>query len=74
MNERDAIMAFIDRFAQSWFTMWFYPDALYAKDVYQPKWVKIPYGSLASMAPLLLMVARPYRYSMRRKVRKTYGL
>lgn len=66
--DRDALCALIDAYAAPWFAMWFYPDALYAKDVHQPRWERIAYDS--RLVAQLIRACKPHRYIMRRKVRR----
>lgn len=67
-EERAAILATIDRYAPPWFAVRWGENGIEAKTVDAPRWERIPHG------PCLLQglhrVARPHRYTMRRKLRR----
>jgi hypothetical protein len=69
-EERWELLGSISPHIGAWFAMWFGNNAIYAKDVYHPHWWRIPYG--AGLLSALNAAGRPYRYTMRRKVRRMY--
>lgn len=68
-DERNTVLEQLDPRIGAWFTMWWYPQGVQAAALGHP-WRNIPYG------PLLLhglnAAGRPYRYTMRRKIRKAF--
>lgn len=68
-EERNTILGQLDPRIGGWFTMWWYPQGVQAAALGHP-WRLIPYG--AGLVQALNAAGRPYRHTMRRKVRRMF--
>jgi len=66
-TERAVLLDRLDPRVGAWFALWFLPDAIEAASLGHP-YRRIPYGAGALAA--LNAAGRPYRYTMRRKIRQ----
>jgi hypothetical protein len=71
LDERIAIHDALSPHIDPWAAMWWYETGVRVSALGHP-WRFVPYGP--ALADRLNMALRPYRYTMRRKVRKAFHI